>query len=134
MIKVIQEPGILIPMSDIDRRKYERMTLNTPATVRFPAGNTINGNTQDISLEGAVVVAPDNLPPRNHGITPGEIGFITIKFEIESELKSIMAPCEVKHLKGNGVGLSIDFLGLKRGEKGLIEKLLASGSQSSVPA
>ena len=113
-------------MSDLERRKYERKPINIPATVRFPTGITIDGNTRDISLKGAVVDAPDQSILHEEGLAPGELGFITIKIKLESEMNSIKAPCEVKHLKDNGVGLSIDFLGLTEQELDLLENLLAS--------
>ena len=38
-----------------------------------------------------------------------------------------MAPCQVKHMVANGVGLSVDFIELNKEELGLLEQMIASG-------
>jgi hypothetical protein len=114
-------------MTKIERRKHIRKAISMHCVVRFPSGITINDNTRDISLEGVIVESTSLSGTNKENLSLGEIGLITLKLEKGTVANSIMAPCQVKHLVANGVGLSVNFIELNKKELDLLEQMIASG-------
>jgi hypothetical protein len=114
-------------MTKTERRKQIRKAISVPCVVRFPSGITISDNTRDISLDGVVVESTSLSDTNREGISLGEIGLITLKFKKGAVANSIMAPCQVKHMVANGVGLSVNFIELNKKELDLLEQMIASG-------
>jgi hypothetical protein len=77
-------------MAKIERRKFVRKAIRMSCVVQFPSGITINGNTRDLSLDGANVESTSIQGPDKKTLTLGESGLLTLKFKKGAIADSIL--------------------------------------------
>jgi len=114
-------------MSDVERRSSVRKRIRMACVVRFPSGVSINGITNNLSLDGAEVESGSMSGPSNRAPVPGESGILTLKFKHAGSPDSLMAQCQIVHILANGVGLSARFSELSRREQEILGRMIASG-------
>lgn len=114
-------------MAKIERRKFVRKAIRMPCVVQFPSGITVNGNTRDISLDGANVESTSVQGADKKNLTPGETGLLTLKFKTGAIADSILVQCQVLHMVANAIGLSVRFSELNKKERNILGQMIASG-------
>lgn len=114
-------------MTNIERRKHVRKAIRMSCVVQFPSGTTINGNTRDISLDGANVESTSIQGPNKNNLTMGETGLLTLKFKKGAIADSIIVQCQVLHMVANAIGLSVRFSELNNKERNILGQMIASG-------
>ncbi|MCP4334840.1 MAG: PilZ domain-containing protein [Gammaproteobacteria bacterium] len=94
---------------------------------RFASGIEINGITRNVSLNGVEIEASSVDGTGKKIPTPGEMGWLTLKFRHGGAPDSMMVQCQVVHILGNGMGLSAQFSDLSKREQDMLGTMLASG-------
>ena len=114
-----------------ERRNFARKIICTSCEVQFPSGITINGNTKDLSLDGALIESTSITGNEQGNPSVGEIGLLTLKFNTGGTENEIRVPCQAKHLGANGIGLLIHFIKLKEDEQNLLRQVMDSDNAVS---
>jgi len=114
-------------MTNIERKHYIHKNIHMSCVVQFPSsGNTFYGHTQELSLD-AITVELSAMPYGNHvKVRLGEVGLLILHFVEGYHEDIIRMHCQVTHMTGNGMGLSIRFYDLTKKEQELIGQVVAS--------
>jgi len=115
-------------MPEIERRSHIRKHIRMPCSVVFSSGATIFGYTSNVCLEGIAVESSMNLRNLENSISVGESGLLLITYSNNRQEEKIRLRCQVKHLSGNGFGLTIRFYELTPGDQEILGTMIASGS------
>lgn len=87
-----------------DQRQFDRIPHKTPFKLTMDDGNTIQGNTSDISFGGAFLEADKHLP-REYKDETAEFFIDTV---IDGKNKVVKLPCIITHQKDKGIGICFE--------------------------
>jgi len=115
-------------MLNIERRTHIRKQIRMPCTLVFSNGLTIYGYTSNVGLEGIAVESSMNMSKMDKSISLSDSGLLMISYTKNKSEEKIRLRCQVRHISGNGFGLSIRFYELNANEQEILGRVIAKGS------
>jgi hypothetical protein len=109
----------------IERRKFPRRLVRLCCQLQLGSGVLVNGNTHDISQEGAGVEAQ---PLANHqqNKTPkaGDLGMLILRYNNQGAPDSMKIHCRIVHTQANRIGLYLFYSKLSELDKQNMDMIL----------
>ena len=109
----------------IERRKFPRRLVRLCCQLQLASGVQVNGNTHDISQEGAgVEVQPLANHQQNIAPKAGDLGMLILRYNNQGAPDSMKIHYRVVHTQANRIGLYLFYSRLSELDKQNMDMIL----------